>query len=167
MSGNVCPISGPVFPCSVCAGNVTWRSRSAQCCTCSKWVQLRCSLLVFSRFKTLNSSHSWSFPLCCDPASSGDPTPTNTVSFFSDSSCLYTFYVLPGPSGPLSANAALPLNPRLQTSFSHSAYFVSLPSVPSPPPHVPGYFSLPPAPSFPLISSGLLNGMLGPPSQQH
>ena len=27
-----------------------------QCCTCSKWVHCRCSLLSFSRFKTLNNS---------------------------------------------------------------------------------------------------------------
>ena len=31
-----------------------------QCCTCSKWVHLKYSLLALSRFKTLDSSHSWS-----------------------------------------------------------------------------------------------------------
>ena len=36
MSGNVYPNSGPIFPCSVCAGNVTWRGKSVQCCACSK-----------------------------------------------------------------------------------------------------------------------------------
>ena len=30
----------PIFPCSVYAGNVTWRGKSVQCCTCSKWVHL-------------------------------------------------------------------------------------------------------------------------------
>ena len=35
MSGNVHPYPCPVFPCLVCAGNVTWRGRSVQCCTCS------------------------------------------------------------------------------------------------------------------------------------
>ena len=30
MSGNVYPNPGLIFPCSVCAGNVTWRSKSAQ-----------------------------------------------------------------------------------------------------------------------------------------
>ena len=45
MSGNVHPNPGPIFSCSVCARNVTWRGRSIQCCTCSKWVQLRCLLL--------------------------------------------------------------------------------------------------------------------------
>ena len=45
MSGNVHPNPGPIFPCSVCAGNVTWRGKSVQCCTCSKWVHLRCSQL--------------------------------------------------------------------------------------------------------------------------
>ena len=36
MSGNVHPNPGPIFPCSVCAGNVTWRGKSVQCCACSK-----------------------------------------------------------------------------------------------------------------------------------
>ena len=39
-----------------------------QCCTCYNWVHLKCSLLSFSRFKTVGSSHSWSFPPCCVPA---------------------------------------------------------------------------------------------------
>ena len=38
-----------------------------QCCTCSNWVHLKCSLLSFSRFRTLGSSHSWSCPPCCVP----------------------------------------------------------------------------------------------------
>ena len=63
MSGNVHPSSGPVFPCSMCAGNVTWWGRSVQCCTCSKWIHLKYSLLSFTKFKTLDSSHSWSCPL--------------------------------------------------------------------------------------------------------
>ena len=63
MSGNVHPNPGPIFPCSVCAGNMTWRGRPVQCCTCSKWVHLRCSLLFLSKFGTLGSSHSWSCPL--------------------------------------------------------------------------------------------------------
>ena len=45
MGGNVHPNPGPIFPCSVCAGNVTRRGKSVQCCTCSKWVHLRCSQL--------------------------------------------------------------------------------------------------------------------------
>ena len=58
MSGNVHPNPCLVFPCSVCAGNVTWWGRSVQCCTCSNWVRLKCSLLSFSRFRTLGNSHS-------------------------------------------------------------------------------------------------------------
>ena len=65
MSGNVHPNPYAVFPCSVCAGNVTWRGRSVQCCTCSNLVHLKCSLLSFSRFRTLGSSHSRSCPPCC------------------------------------------------------------------------------------------------------
>ena len=60
MSGNVHPKPGSIFPCSVCAGNVTWRGKSVLCCTCSKWVHLRCSQLSLSKFRALGSSHSWS-----------------------------------------------------------------------------------------------------------
>ena len=35
MSGNVHSNPCSVFPYLVCAGNVTWRGRSVQCCTCS------------------------------------------------------------------------------------------------------------------------------------
>ena len=80
MSGNVHTNPCPVFPCSVCAGNVTWRGRSVQCCTCSNWVYLKYSLLSFSRFKTLASSHSWS----CPPPFFGDATPTSSMTSFSD-----------------------------------------------------------------------------------
>ena len=95
MSANVHPNPCPVFPCSVCAGNVTWRSRSVQCCTCSKWVHLKCSLLSFSRFRTLGSS--WSYLRCCVPAFFGDPTPTSTVNC----SSWYTSTAQSGPSGLL------------------------------------------------------------------
>ena len=63
MSGNIHPNPGTTFSCSVCAGNVTWWGKSVQCCTCSKWVHLRCSQLSLSKFKTLDSSYSWSSPL--------------------------------------------------------------------------------------------------------
>ena len=119
-----------------------------QCCICSKWVHLRCSLLSFSKFKTLGSSHSWSCFPCCVPASSGDSTPTNTVNSSSDSSSLYTSTMRPGPFGPPSANAVLLPHPRLQISYPASPHFVSAPTVPSPPHHAPGCFSLPPASSF-------------------
>ena len=45
MSGNVHSNPVPIFPCFVCTENVTWRGKSVQCCTCSKWVHLRCSQL--------------------------------------------------------------------------------------------------------------------------
>ena len=72
-----------------------------QCCTCSNWVHLKCSLLSFSRVRILGSSHSWSCPPRCVPAFFGDPTPTSTVPFSSDSSSWYTSTAQPGPSGPL------------------------------------------------------------------
>ena len=95
MSGNVHSNPCPVFPCSVCAGNVNWRGRSVQCCTCSNWVHLKCSLLSFSIFRTLGSSHSWSCSLCCVSAFFGDLTPTSTVP----SSSWYTSTTQSGPSG--------------------------------------------------------------------
>ena len=93
MSGNVHSNPGPIFPCSVCAGNVTWRGKSVQCCTCSKWVHLRCSQLSLSKFRALESFHSWS----CLPC-------RNAVTLSSDSSDTYTSTV---QSSPLSTNAAL------------------------------------------------------------
>ena len=86
MSGNVHPNPGPIFPCSVCAGNVTWRGKSVQCCACSKWVRLRCSQLSLSKFRTLGSSHSWSCPPC-----------RITVTPSSDSADMYTSTVQSGP----------------------------------------------------------------------
>ena len=86
MSSNVHPNPGPIFPCSVCAGNVTCRGKSVQCCSCSKWVHLRCSQLSLSNFRALGSSHSWSFSPC-----------RNTVTLSSDSSSMYTSTVQSGP----------------------------------------------------------------------
>ena len=86
MSGNVHPNPGPIFPCSVCAGNVTWRGKSVQCCACSKWVHLRCSQLSLPKFIALGSSHSWS----CLPC-------RNTVTPSSDSSKAYTSTVQSAP----------------------------------------------------------------------
>ena len=86
MSDNVHPNPGPIFPCSVCAGNVTWLGKSVQCCTCSKWVHLRCSQLFLSKFRAPGSSHSW----CCPPC-------RNTVTPSSDSSNMYTSTVQSGP----------------------------------------------------------------------
>ena len=38
-----------------------------QCCTCSKWVHLRCSQLSLSKFIIFDSSHSWSSPPAVSP----------------------------------------------------------------------------------------------------
>ena len=48
MSGNIHLYSDPIFYCSECASNVTYRSRSVQYCTCSKWVHLGCIFLLLS-----------------------------------------------------------------------------------------------------------------------
>ena len=55
-----------------------------------------------------------------------------------------------------SANAALPPHPRLQTFYLPSAHFASSPSVPSPPSHVHGCFSIAPASSSPFDSLRVL-----------
>ena len=126
-----------------------------QSCICSISVHLKCSLLPFSKFRTLGNSHS-----CCVLASPGDPTPTNTVTYSSDSSSLYTSTAQSGPSAPYSANAALLPHPRLPTSYPPFTHFVSPPSAPSPPPQAPDCFSIPPASSSHMTPSGLFDGML-------
>ena len=148
MSGNVHPNPGPIFPCSVCAGNVTWRGKSVQCCACSKWVHLRCSQLSLSNFRALGSSHSWSCPPCRNTV-----TPPS-----SDSSGTYTSTV---ESGPSSANAALLPHPCLQTSYPPSSHLIS-PSPALPPPSLaPGYTSAPPASSPPPDSLRVLQWNAG------
>ena len=142
MSGNVHPNPGPIFPCSVCAGNVTWRA----CCACSKWVHLKCSQLSLSQFKALGSSHSWSCPPC-----------RNIVTPSSDSSDMYTSTM---QSSPAFAYAALSPHPRLQTSYPPSAHSISSPSAPPPPFLAPGFSFAPPASTPPLTLSGFFNGML-------
>ena len=144
ISGNVYPNPGPIFPCSVCAGNVTWRGKSVLCCTCSKWVHLRCSQLSLSKFRALGSSHSWS----CLPC-------RNAVTPSLDSSDTYTSTV---QSGPPSADVALLHHPCLQTSYLPSAHSISPSSTPSPSSLAPGYFFMPPL--LPLTLSGFFNGML-------
>ena len=99
MSGNVYFHPGPVYSCSVCAGNVIWRGWSLHCCTCSNWVHVRCSLLSSSWFSGLGSSHSCSCPRCHVSASPGSPQPYNTVtSSGPPSTCIST--VQSGPSCP-------------------------------------------------------------------
>ena len=147
MSGNVHPNPGPIFPCSVYAGNVTWRGKSVLCCTWSKWVHLRCSQLFLSKFRALGSSDSWS----CLPC-------RNTVTPSSDSSDKYTSTV---QSGPLSTDAALLCHPRLQTSYPLSAHSISPSSAPSPPSLAPGHFSMPPASSPPPDSLRVLQWNAG------
>ena len=142
MSGNVHPNPGPIFPCSVCAGNVTWRGKSVQCCTCSKWVHLRCSKLSLSNFRALGSSHSWN----CFPC-------RNTVTPSSDSSDMYTSTV---QSGPHSTDAALTRHPRLQTSYPPSAHSISPSAASSPSSLAPGCPSTPPVSSTPPDSLRVL-----------
>ena len=147
MSGNVHPNPGPIFPCSVCTGNVTWRDKSVQCCTCSKWVHLRCSQLSLSSFRALGNSNSWS----CLPC-------RNTVTPSSDSSNMYTSTV---QTGPTSTDAELTRHPHLQTSYPPSAHSISSFTAPSPPSLAPGRPSMPPASSPPPDSLRVLQWNAG------
>ena len=142
MSGNVHPNPGPIFPWSVCTGNVTWWGKSVLCCTCSKWVHLRCSQLSLSKFRALGSSHSWScFPCRNTVTPPSSDTYTSTVEY-----------------GPPSTDAALTHHPRLQTSIC-SFYIPS--SAPSPQSLAPGHPSTPPASSPPPDSLRVLQWNAG------
>ena len=138
MSGNVHSNPGPMFPCSVCVGNVTWRDKSVQCYTCSKWVHLRCS-------QPFQIQSSWQLSLL-------ELTPCrNTVTPSSD---MYTSVVQPGP--PLLMQHSLPtlvskpLIPHLPT-----LYLLSLP-----PHHRPLLLAVLLRLLSPLTLSGFFNGML-------
>ena len=172
MSGNVYPHLSSIFSGSVCAGNMTCSGRSVHCCTWSKWVHFRCSLLSFSRFKTFGNSHSWSCLPCCVSASSGSPTHTNTVSSSVGPSSLYIFTVQPGPSSYLAHWSIWP--PLRMQRSRHTLIFKPSNLVPPTsyllslhPPHplmfraVFLYFLLPP-----LTRLGFFNGMLRFSSQK-
>ena len=128
MSGNVHLNPGPIFLCSVCAGNVTWRGKSVLCC-CSKWVHLRCSQLSLSKFRALGSSHSWNCFHC-----------RNTVTPSYD---MYTSTVQSGPPLLMLHSRVTPIS---KPPISHLPIIYLL-SLPPPPSLAPGHFSTPPASS--------------------
>ena len=147
MSGNVHPNPGPIFPCSVCAGNVTWRGRSVQCCTCSKWVHLRCSQLSLSNFRALGSSHSWSCFSCRNTVTPPPRTPPTRIP---------PLWNLASPLLMLHSRVTLVSKPPIL----HSPILYPLPL---PLHHRPLLLAvllrlLPPL--LPLTFSGLFNGML-------
>ena len=148
MSSNVHPNPCLVFPCLVCTGNVTWRCRSVQCCTCSNWVHLKCSLLSFSKLRTLGSSHSWIFSPCFFWRSHT----YQHCDFLLGLLQLVYLHCSIWSIRPPSANASPAPHPRLQTSYPFSAHLVSSSSAPAPLPRDPGCFSLPPASSSSLDS---------------
>ena len=113
----------------------------------SKWVHSRCSLVSFSKFRTLSCSHSGAISLLLLEITLRLPPRTPPA-------CIPQLFNL-----VLFANAALPPHPRLQTSYPPSAHFVSSPSSPSLPPLAPGclYIS---CFLFPLTPSGFFNGIL-------
>ena len=146
MSGNVHPNPGPIFPSSVCAGNVIWRGKSVLCCTCSKWVHPRCLQLSLSKFRALGSSHSWS----CLPC-------RNTVTPSLDSSNTYTSTVQSGPP-PLMLHYRITSVSKPPIPHLPILYLFPLPLH-----HCPLLLAiflclLPPL--LPLTLSGFFNGML-------
>ena len=71
-------------------------------------------LTTLPKFRTLGSSHSWSCPPCCVPASSGDPTPTNTVTYTSDSpACISPLFNLATPLLMQQSHPTLALKPLI------------------------------------------------------
>ena len=145
MSGNIHPNPGPIFPCSVCARNVTWQGKSVQCCTCSKWVHLRCSQLSLSNFRALSSSHSWS----CLPC-------RNTVTPTSDSSDTYTSTVQSGPLLMLHSH----VTPVSKPSIPHLRILYLLPLLLHHCSLLLAIFLRLLPPLLPLTLSGFFNGML-------
>ena len=142
MSGNVAPNPGPIFPCSVRTGNVTW----LPCYTCFKWGHLRYSQLFLFKFRALGSSHFWSCHLC-----------SNTMTPSSDSSDMYTSTVQSVP--PLLMLHSRPtLVSKPLTSHPPNLYLLPLP------PHLRSLLLaallrlLPPL--LPLTLSGSFNGIL-------
>ena len=111
MSGNVHPNPGPIFPCSVCAGNVTWWGKSVQCCTCFKMGPAKVLTTLPRQIQS-----SWQLSLLELPPCRNTGTPPT---------CIPPLYNLPP-----SADAALSLHPRLQTFYPPSAHFISSPSAP-------------------------------------
>ena len=147
MSGNVHPNPGPIFPCSVCAGNVTWRGKSVQCCACSKWVHLRCY-----NFSSLNSELLAALTLGAAPC-------RNPVTPSSDSSDMYTSTVESGP--PLLMLHSCPTFVSKPLHFPPSAHFISSSSALLPPSVAPGCPSAPPASSPPPDSLRVLQWNAG------
>ena len=136
MSGNVHPNPCPIFPCLVCAGNVTWRSRLV--CNAAH------ALIGF-----IQSAHDSPFldSELLAALTHGAPPPLRPCFFwrfhtYQHCDFLLQLVYLNCSIWPPSANAALAFNP-------FSAHFASSPSAPSPPPDAPGCFSLPLASSSP------------------
>ena len=146
MSGNVHPNPGPIFPCSVCTGNVIWRGKSVQCCACSKWLHLKCSQLSLSKFRALGSSHFCS----CPPAESLWLPPRTPPT------CIPPLCNLAPPLLTLLSRPTLVSKPLIP----HLPIIYLLPLPPSPPFLAPCFPFAPPASTLPLTLSGFFNGML-------
>ena len=117
------------------------------CCTCYKWVHLRCLQLFLSKFRALGSPHSWS----CLPC-------RNTVTPSSDSSDMYTSTV---QSGPPSTDAALSHHPVSKPPIPHLPILYLLPLPLHHHPLLLAIFLRLLRPLLPpLTLSGFFNGML-------
>ena len=108
MSGNVHPNPGPIFPCSMCTGNVTWWGKSMQCCACSKMGPSKVLTTFLIPIQSLSQFLLAALTLGAAPC-------RITVTPSSDSFDMYTSTV---QSSPASANAAISPHSRLQTSYA-------------------------------------------------
>ena len=93
-----------------------------QCCTCLKWVRLRCIFFYSSKFNSLSSSQSWCCPSCSISVSPGVPF-LPTLFFLRAFQHVY-LHCRMQPCQPPSVNAALSSHPRLL--FSYPPAFLSL-----------------------------------------
>ena len=122
MSGSVHRNHGFLFTCSLCVGNVPWKCKSVQCCTCYNGA-FKLHFVSSSEFNSLSSSHSWSCP-SLDHVEF--PSPSTRLSrlflvyphciIFSAVSCTYAS-AMPNspPNFPLPMQ--LSLHPHLHTSY--------------------------------------------------
>ena len=82
---------------------MTWQGKSVQCCSCSKWVHLRCLQLSFNNNLRSSPNSEILTALTLGAATSCCVPTRNTVTLFSYSSDMYTSTV---QSIPSSVNAA-------------------------------------------------------------
>ena len=132
--------------------------RSVQCCTCSKWIGSRYSLLSISRFKNLGSSHSVAVLFAASLLLLEIPKlRTSCLRFQGSPVCISPLFNADylAPAG----DAALPPHPRLQTSYLPSAHLIFSSSATFSISYISDCSPIPPVPLCHLSYSGFFNRM--------